>query len=91
MDIELMRTAIVLNHYASGADRASIAHDIPMRYRDEVLAYYRAKGQPIHLFYRGTRSHPNDTRSRRNRHQNCIRAFANRFAVYPRFDYKWKE
>jgi hypothetical protein len=94
-DIETVRTAVVLNHYSSLGQfvpnwkarqgklgqRTSIAHGIPMKYRDEVLAYFRKNGISVKLAYRGP-SHPVSGYKRRQSYIH--RYMATSFAVYMR-------
>ena len=62
----------------SGRGEAAAYKNVPIAYRDAVLAYYHKKNIKIRLKYRGPRSQA----SRHQRQSTCLLRDANRFSVY---------
>lgn len=59
--------------------------NIPIGALKDAKAAVRARfnGRLV-IRYRGTRTHPCDSRSQRARHQDCLKQFASRFSIYIR-------
>lgn len=79
-----MRT--IIQQYASGLDRKSIVHDVPMQYRDELVRVFNSVRIPVRVKYRGPRNTPADSgRSIIARQGTCLKQNAKSFALYVRF------
>ena len=65
-------------YYNHNESECSVYKNVPIAYREEVLAYFRARGTKIRLKFRGPRSQA----SRSQRQATCLLRDANRFSVY---------
>lgn len=61
--------------------------NVPMEHLDRVMFQLKEDGFKVRVRYRGSRTNPEDLRSRKARYRECAKKFANRFSVYDRTDY----
>jgi hypothetical protein len=68
-----------VNH--DSKERAAFKN-VPIEFFFEVKALLAKNGLKHRIRFRGTRTHPNDTRTVFARWQDCDKQFANRFSIY---------
>lgn len=61
-----------------------LAYRVPIVLLPYVQLAYRSLGISINCRFRGPRNHPQDTRHKSQRNQDCIKKFATHFTVYKR-------
>jgi hypothetical protein len=75
-----------IKQYASGIDRRSVFHNVPMQYRNELVRAFNSVHIPVRIKYRGPRNTPADSgRSIIARQGTCLKQNAKSFALYIRF------